>query len=684
MGMLLRTTEANKHWHLIYFDDQSKQFSMSTDDEHTHEVSLYPDPLTSQPRIAVAMGGDDPHTHDVQALKPALPAKPKKKDDEEVVKHAIGLFKHAVKIEEQSRLRAKESFDFFKGEHWTEQERSELNAKGRAAQVYNYVQSFVDSLSGLARQNRLDPRAYPVEGSDNGVADIVTTTLSWVAKRANLSTQEIRVFEDEIIAGRGLFHVTISQKNNPLGDVVIERFPWMDGYLGAHHELDASDATHAHKAKWISLQEAQARYPHKAEELETQLKYSEEYPEELSEQYSFTRMLMADGEVIDKLHQRLRLVEHEIKETRQALVVADEAGTMQQEVDYQTFNKAETIPGLRMMEFPKDRIRIVVTVGGLLLKNYYPDRPYEGFSIVPVYAYKFDDNDWCGKVEAMKDAQREINKRGSQAIDIVNRMLGQFWLYDDETFNDDRDKNQFKRDAGKPGALLKVATTDRPPVSPDRPNFPTELLNMHRQNVETMQSISNIPPAMAGTGTGYESGDALQIQKSSGLVGNERVFDNFVLSKQTVFKKVFALVKKFYTPDRIARLVLSAASDPSRMEQVQLGGQEVPMQRSPEEDAELQASIIKMLDTADLEEYDIAIGEQPLSPTAREAQFRLWMEARNHGLPVPPGLLMDLSSLPNKGKYAREMQAMQEQQMQMEQQKFTAEMAKAGRIPVNQ
>lgn len=115
-----------------------------------------------------------------------------------------------------------------------------------------------------------------------------------------------------------------------------------------------------------------------------------------------------------------------------------------------------------------------------------------------------------------------------------------------------------------------------------------------------------------------------------------------------------------------------------------MGGQEIPQQRTPDEDAILTQSIIKMLETADLAEYDITMGEQPLSPSAREAQFKLWLEAQNHGLPVPPAMLMDLSSMPNKGKWAKEMQIMQEQNMQMEKQKFEAEMAKAGRKPVNQ
>lgn len=679
--MLLKTTTVNNHWHLVHVDQANQSFTMSTDKDHSHQVTLFPDPLDGSPKTSVSMEGEPLHSHELIELENALPTKPKKQADTEVLEKAIALFKHAVDIEKASRTKSHESCQFFKGEQWSKSEKSALNAKARATQVYNYTQSFVDSLSGLARQNRLDPRAFPIEGSDDGVADIITAVLVWIAKRSNLAQQEIRVFEDEVVPGRGLFHIDVTQKYNPLGDVVLERFPWADGYFGVHHELDASDATHCHKAKWMAFQEAIERWPHVKDELETQLQFSSDYPEEMDETQRRHAILATNEELIDKAHRRIRVIEHEIKETRQAYFIGDQSNDPPIEVDHASFQKADTIPGLNLMEFPKERIRIVVTVGNLLVKNYYPDRPYEGFSLVPVYAYKFDDNDWCGKVESMKDAQREINKRGSQAIDIVNRMLGQGYFYDDETFNDDRDKDTFKRDVGKPGFNLKIANVDRPPVPAVHPPFPTELLNLHKQNVDIMQTVSNIPPAMVGQGTGYESGSALQSQKQGALVGNERIFDNFVLSKQTVFKKVFKLVQKLYSKERIARLVLSSVSDPTRMENARIGGQEIPQQRTPEEDVELMQYIIKMLETANLDEYDIAIGEQPMSPTARESQFRLWLEAQNHGLPVPPGMLVELSALPNKGKWARQMQQMQEQAMETERMKFEAEMAKAGRTP---
>jgi RNase adaptor protein for sRNA GlmZ degradation len=93
--------------------------------------------------------------------------------------------------------------------------------------------------------------------------------------------------------------------------------------------------------------------------------------------------------------------------------------------------------------------------------------------------------------------------------------------------------------------------------------------------------------------------------------------------------------------------------------------------------------IQNMLDTTDLLKYDIQIGEQIFSATNKEAQFTMWSEAATHGLPVPLEMLIELSSLPNKGKWNKIVKEQESMRQQMEQMKYTAELQKAGRIPVN-
>lgn len=687
MAKIFKTTETEKHYHAVYMDEVANTFLTSLDNNHRHEVVIYPDPSTNEPRVAFSEVNG--HTHSLALLDDVLPDKPEKKEDNEVVTEAISLFKAASRLEEDSRARGIQSYKFFKGEQWDETTKQRLKAKNRACQTHNLIASQIDILSGIARQNRLDARAFPVEGSDDGVADIATALLIRISKISKLPTHEIRVFEDGLITGRGFFDVFISQKKNPLGEIQISRFPWKDGYFGPHEELDGSDASHCHKAKWMTLSKAKRKYPEKAKDIENSYVRANRYPEDgeittdfyVDDSESINKY-NTDAEIIDVQHKRIRLIEHEIKEYRTAYMAINSALTLNQEVSLEIYNKLKTVEPVSLLRLPRERVRVVLTAGTTLIKNVYPDRPYEGFSLTPYYVYKYDDDEgFNGKVEFMKDSQREVNKRSSQIIDVANTTLSPGFFYEKDTFVNEKGKRDFQKNASTPGHNAEIENIERPPIPKQNPRFPGELFTLQQNNMRLMTSVSNINPALAGQSSQYQSAKAGSMQRQAGLIGNERVFDNFILSKQTVMHKVFKLAQEFYSKERIARIILSEASDPERLEQLQIGGQQIAQRRTSEEDAIAMQNIIKLLNTSDLSDYDITIGEQPLSPTMKEFERKSWMEAQQMGIPVPPQLMVELSSLPNKSKWAKIMQQMAEEQKQMEQLKFQTEMQKAGRLP---
>jgi hypothetical protein len=691
MARIYRTSPQDGHWHGVYIDQEKGVFITTQDQDHEHQVVITVDP-EGQPNVII--GENLGHKHYLQPLKDVLPAKPKTKDEQKSADYALGLFKSADTIESDSRKRGIEASKFNKGDQWEPAAMQKLKSEKRACLVYNMVASQVDILSGIARQNKLDPRAFPVEGSDEGVADIITALLMRISKMSKMPTEEIRVFEDGLIPGRGLFNLGITQKKNPMGDIFIERFPWKDGYFGKHEKLDASDATHAHKAKWMSIGEAKGRFPKKKGQLESMVETSGEFPGSSgtvtndkwnAEADASFSGYAGDPKIIDKEHKRIRLIEHEVKEFRTAHIAVNNDLSLNQEISQEVADKVSNLPMVNVLDLPRERILITVTAGTAFIKSYYPDRPYEGFSLTPYYIYKYDDSEgWNGKVEGMKDPQREVNKRASQISDAANRTLSPGWSYTEDTFTSPREEQDWLKNRGKVGHATKHNADAQPPQPNVQPKFPAELTALQQSNMTTMSLVSNINPSLAGQSSQYQSGTAAVSQRQAGLVGNERVFDNFILTKQAVMQKAFKLAQSFMSPERIARIVLSEASDPDRMENLQIAGQPIEQQRTSEEDAIAMQNILKILETKDMAEYDISIGEQALSPTMKEFERKAWQEAAAQGIPVPPGLLVSLSSLPNKAKWHAEMAALQQQQMEMEKLKFETEMQKAGRVPPSQ
>ena len=106
---------------------------------------------------------------------------------------------------------------------------------------------------------------------------------------------------------------------------------------------------------------------------------------------------------------QVRLIEHEVKEFRTAYIAVNENLTLEQEMTEAEAKKAATISGIRILRVPRERVRITITCGTALIDTFYPDRPYEGFSLIPAYAYKYDgERGWNGKVHFMKKLRIHI------------------------------------------------------------------------------------------------------------------------------------------------------------------------------------------------------------------------------------------------------------------------------------
>lgn len=210
--------------------------------------------------------------------------------------------------------------------------------------------------------------------------------------------------------------------------------------------------------------------------------------------------------------------------------------------------------------------------------------------------------------------------------------------------------------------------------------MPSEILAMEQTSTQMFHSISNVNTQSLGQAAGVESGISKNLQIRQAMVGNEFLFDNFVLAKRKVGRLAMGWVKIIYGPDRVARIVIAKGAKSAKEEMpMQIGGQAIPAQPDEAQTEYWMEQITKLWAEADLMDYDVEVGEGMLSPTARQAAFAQWLEAAKTGVTVPPELLMDFSDLPEsqKRRYLDLMKKMQEQQMNLDNRKIEAEMMKA-------
>jgi hypothetical protein len=706
---LLKSSSFDSHWHLIYFDPKDPTKAMTSeegsgDSSHRHSVQV-PEGLGAPVLLPFSdPGSGEEHTHEVANADIAVKEKSGKKlmtetEKAKTMTEVLELFRVANACEKDSLEEAQKATDYWKGDQWDSEDRRALETDGRPALTLNHVAPMLDLLSGYARQNRMDWKWSPVESSDNGTADLFNALSKHVAKRTNMETEEIDVF-DEGIRSRSFFEVVPDFTRNPLGEVRISHFPSKNVRLLPHLKKDLSDCDGLFKIKDVSLAEAKATYPDLAKDFESLFAAGDMPPGsaltdvapetkivESPDKYGATVATeMVDpalyrDTVVDIGRKSIRLLEFERKEYRAAHFVLLTAEASAVEVDATTAAKAETLdPLVTTVDTRATRIRVTFSAGPFVIKDGFPFRPFKDeFSLVPFYAKKDEDEFW-GKVRDVIDPQNEINKRHSQIMDILNKMCAYGYLYDEDTFETKDDARKFDASASTPGFRLRVKSTKNPPLKMEGAKLPSEILTMEQASIQLFHTISNVNTQALGQAAPSESGVSKQIQMRQAMVGNEFLFDNFVLAKRKVGRLAMGWVKKIYGPDRAARVVIARAAKSAKEEMpVLIGGQEIPAKPDEEQVTYWTEQISTLWSEADIMDYDLEVGEGMLSPTARQAAFAQWLDAAKTGVTVPPELLMEFSDLPEgqKRRYLALMKKMQEQQMQLDNRKIEAEMMKA-------
>lgn len=699
--MLFKTTKDDGHWHLGVIDAQGMAItSKDGKPPHQHMVQL----LQGQPPVLMPFSDPDSgeeHSHAVSPdevrIENPVDKKPKGTESERM-EILLELFQIARQDEAESRDEAEKARKYRNNDQWTTEDRQALENAQRPALTLNLMGSMLRMLSGIARQNRVDWKFFPVEGSDNFTADILNIVSKHIAKRTNKEVEEIDVFDEQIEIGRSFFEIIPDLSRNPLGEVKVAQFPSENVYLTPHRKKDLSDCEALFKVKQLSLSDAKTRYPDKAEKFDLIFAMSadamkripdmpnmkliespDHYGATVSEESIVSASLYNDT-VVDIALKKVSLLECERREYRNAHFLMVKGETLVVEVDETTANKAETLdPMVLVIETQASRMRVTVTVGPFIVKDHYPFRPFNDFSLVAAYADKVEDG-YYGKLHDLFDCQDEINKRHSQVMDIINKMATYMWFIDPDTFETPEQRKSFENNSSSPGAVCVVRNTQKLPVKIEGAKPPNEVLQMETVSVQMFQMIANVNIQMQGQATGSESNASKLTQIHQAMLGNEYLFDNFMYALREVGRRAMAWAKIIYPPERVARIVLAAAGrGETSAGPLQIGGQKIDGQMPQGEREQFIEKIKEIWADADLLDYDVEVGEGMLSPTSREAERTQWAELKNHGANVPDELMIELSNLPesSKRRYMEIAQANAEQQRKIEEGKIQAELMKA-------
>lgn len=549
---------------------------------------------------------------------------------------------------------AKEDLDFALNYQWSKEDTAKVKALGMNPLTLNKIRPIIELVSGYQRQNRMDIKCVGVEGGDDFVAEIMTLLIKNIMTRNYGEYKVSQMFQGGIMSSKGWIELSTNYEDDPMqaeirlhNGMFHEIFPDPD-YREYDMQRDAQfliKKISLTKAKLTQMFPEKERLIKAANADVSVLPVIEDSRESetiytRSERTQLIDLVECWYKKYEKKKFAVDFRSGEVKDITNLKLSVREQNEM-----------LEVVDGLGIIEHRVGIPHMAVMVGDRLIQEetispHYPE--LKGFPFVPYVSNYYPEGitpeKVCqGMVRALKDPQREINKRRMKLLDALGNSP---WVGDEEALTPDG-WDDLKKMASSPRLILK-----KKKKGADLQRVPSiisgmEYLHLIREDSQSLKVISGINPDLLGMQDKTLSGVAMVVRQQAGLRIIQHLFDNLRYSRHILGRSLISMILNTYTPDKIVRVC-------GKEKLAQAGG-------NPLQVAE------KVLSNIDMKEYDIAVAETLLSPVMRMAVMGELMEMRAAGV-IPPGiaedLIVDASNLPNKEEIKARI--MQFQQMQMQ------------------
>jgi len=591
------------------------------------------------------------------------------------LKKAKDYFSKAVNADRQWQKDAKNDFAFRDGDQWTADEKRILEEELRPALTFNLTKSSIDLIMGMNEDNKIRFRCSPVEPGDAFLAEVLNDIMEWVYDANQFEEEENAALESASICGRGFVAVDFGPDPKRFGEVVMQQMVIPVNEI--HFDPPArrpmlDDASYICWDRWMSREDFKMKYPQiKGKKLEDIIRSNStlgygtsgvdmppaafDIPVDVTGDDSDYDTPL-DYTFYDQAKDMVRVVHMEYWDTYVRYY-----GFNYQEGTWFEFQK-EQLKDLKELaksdgqefhweEITDKRVYWLQFTGDRILYDDVSPLPYDGFSVVPVIAYRdvsMRTANHFGLVRLMKDPQKEVNKRWSQALNMLNQQVQPGIYAETEAFVDDQQAKLSLREAGsitftQPGAITRGMIKER-----TVPTFPNAPMQMEQFSQDVMKKITGINPDLLGQDRGrQEPGVVIRLRQQQGVTLLKPLFNNFNNMKKELFKRQLAILTEYMPDEQILRIL-------GQGDRYQIDKQRGLI-------IDQQTEQVAVLRNARELEYNIISEESPGNMTKRMLELSVLTEMMQGGMPVDPQLIIEKLELSSTDK-ARWLQYIQSQQ----------------------
>lgn len=496
---------------------------------------------------------------------------------------------------------------YYDGDQWTDTERRVLDMRGQPALSFNHIKPAVNAIIGIVERGRTDPKGWGRTPKDQDAAEVATDGLRYVADVTRYNATARECLQDFLVWGV----VAASNEINDQGEPTIKRIRPEEFFYDAYsRDRDFSDARYMGIAKWMDEQDLIDLYP----DAEDKIKQSFDYA---TSGDTFKDRPKDGWSWIDVKSRRIMCFE---MYTRRGSV----------------WNKCVFVYGGVLEEGASQYLDS---------KTNQPRNP-----IIAHSAYVDIENQRYGVVKDMVSPQDAINKGRSKAVHLLNvaklRVSKRL-----------ADVDLIRREWAKPDGIIEAEDGEIEELG-DRQLTPAHL-ELLRDAKEEMRRQSPTPGIVGRQGAA-QSGRAILAEQQAGLTEQAPLLAGFDDWKLRCYRAMWESIKQFWTAPKWIRVTddenaprFVGLNMPQPVVDPMTGQQAIdPMTGQPVMQANSPAEM----------DVDIVIDSTPDTAVIQEEQFTRLVELVQAGMPIPPDVLIEASSLPKKRLLLDKLRQAQEQQ----------------------
>lgn len=630
---------------------------------------------------------------------------PKSSGDQSSTRKVADILRHVnsyFSVTESVRREMKEDLDFVIGgrRQWKEHDITKLENDpdgARPVLSMNKVQPVVNFITGLQGEREVDYRYFPRGTEDEQFGRILTSNVKYIMDRTGGMHEEGTQFRQGYITGASVLEVGHGYDYTDdliEGDVTLTSLAMNSAYCDVlARRYDRCDGRYMGKLMWYNEDDAASKWPDAASRI---IGMGDWF------QYDPLRTGVGEhllNELYDKETGRVRVLQHWYKVPVTAVLIVnlmepdpakaimrvkngqeaedflrsvrDRAGvaavapfkvietdTLQAIVNQQTggimpITSAEE--GDRFIEQVRadagneaaaqydvirreaTALRVCHLTGAELLSD--EPSPYDDDWRFPFsWFFCFNDGenfgDIKGGVRDLKDPQREINWHHATIIDTMQRApKGATWVDTAMVGNDPARLNDLRRKLPRPGFLGTYTGT--PPTYWPPGSFSPGDLAMMEIGADFISTISGADNLQANPQQKTVSGRAIGARFAGGVVSLGTVFKHWQRTKEYTGMLLAKRAQQFHSPEKMARIL------GQEFRLMELAGLDMKMVKPPE-------MLYEELRRVKELSFDVVVGFQDVSSTAREANLNRLLQFMGIGIPVPGEFVVESSDVPYK------------------------------------